>query len=217
MTFRRDGVVLLHGIGRGSGSMGRMERALRDAGYRTLNIDYPGRRKDLAGLADHVEAASSRWIAGLDGDVHYVTHSMGGLVARIVIARRRPPNLGHVVMLGPPNQGSELADLLEKTAVYRRVFGPAGAQLTTKPTAVLAALLGTVDYSLGVIAGDRAIDPVSWLLLPKPNDGKVTVSRTRLAGMADHVVLPATHSLMMRNPAAIAATLDFLRDGRFGR
>ena len=215
MRFRRDGVVLLHGIGRGSGSMARMERALREAGYRTLNLDYPGRRRDLAGLADHVEAASSRWIARLDGDAHFVTHSMGGLVARIILARRSPSNLGRVVMLGPPNQGSELADLLEKTVAYRRVFGPAGAQLTTRPPAALTALLGAVDYPLGVVAGDRAIDPVSWLLLPKPNDGKVTVARTRVAGMADHIVLPATHSLIMRNAAAIAATLDFLRDGRF--
>lgn len=211
----RDGIILLHGIGRGRASMARLDGVLRDAGYRTLALDYPSRRFGIADLAAHVDAASHGWIEGLDAPVHLVTHSMGGLVGRALVARRRPARLGRVVMLGPPNQGSELADLLGATGLYRRLFGPAGAELATLPPAALAATLGNVDYPLGIIAGDRALDPLSWALLPKPNDGKVTVARTKLPGMADHLVVAATHTLMMRNPAVIRATLGFLRDGRF--
>ena len=214
---RHDGVILLHGMGRSSAAMATMERAIRHAGYRTLNLDYPGRRLDLAGLADEVAGLAARWIASLDGAVHLVTHSMGGLVARAFITRHRPSRLGRSVMLAPPSQGSELADLLHRTAAYRRVFGPAGAQLTTRPAGATAALLPPVDFPLGIVAGDRALDPLSWLILPKPNDGKVTVARTKVEGMADHIVLPATHTLIMRDPAAIAATIGFLRDGRFPR
>ena len=211
----RDGIILLHGIGRGRTSMARLDRALRDAGYRTLNLHYPARRLGIADLAAHVGEMSHAWIAGLDAPVHFVTHSMGGLVVRALLARKRPARLGRVVMLAPPNQGSEIADLLRGTAIYRRVFGPAGVELATLPPAALAATLGTVDYPLGIIADDRSLDPIAWALLPKPNDGKVTVARTKLPGMTDHVVIAATHSLMMRNPAVIRATLAFLRDGRF--
>ena len=217
MANRRDGVILLHGIGRGASSMGRLERALRNAGYRTLNLDYPARRRDLSALAAHVQAASSRWTAGVDDRVHLVTHSMGGLVARAFITRHRPGKLGRVVMLALPNQGSEIADLLERIPLYKRIYGPAGAQLTTRRSEDLASVLGPVDYPLGVIAGDRSIDPLGWAFLPKPNDGKVTVAHTKVDGMTDHITLPATHSLIMRNAAVIAACLVFLRDGRFAR
>ena len=217
MAMRRDGVILLHGIGRGSGSMGRLEQALRDAGYRTLNLDYPGRRADLAALAGHVQEASGRWIDSVEGDVHVVTHSMGGLVARAFITRYRPGHLGRVVMFAPPNQGSEIADLLEDTPPFRRIFGPAGAQLTTRRPDTMVRLLGPIDYPLGIIAGDRAIDPLGWAFLPKPNDGKVTVANTKIDGMTDHMTLPVTHTFIMRDAAAIAACLGFVRDGRFAR
>ena len=108
---------------------------------------------------------------------------MGGLLARAYIVRHRPANLGRVVMLAPPNQGSEIVDLLGASRMYDRCFGPAGRQLGTRPGERLRTLLGTVDYPLGVIAGDRAIDPLGWLLVPGPNDGRVAVARTGVAGM----------------------------------
>ena len=178
-----------------------------------MNIDYPSRRYDIATLAAFVGDRARRFVASQAGDggqIHLVTHSMGGLVARALIRLERPPNLGRVVMLGPPNQGTEIADRLVNLGLYRRVFGPAGRELTT-----WAAGPETVDYELGIIAGDRPLDILSWALLPKPNDGKVTVARTRLAGMTDHIVLPVTHTLMMRDAAVIHSTLAFLRDGRF--
>ena len=217
MAYRDDGVILLHGIARGSRSMGMMDRVLRDAGYKTLNLDYPSRYWGLEELAARISAVSQGWIDGLTGRVHFVTHSMGGLVARAMITRDRPEKLGRVVMLGPPNQGSEIADMLSGTILYERLFGPAGAQLATRRPKALAAALGIVDFPLGIIAGKRSIDPLSWLILPKPNDGKVTVEGTKTAGMSDHLVLPTSHALMMRDPAVLRATLRFLGDGRFGQ
>ena len=209
-----DGVILLHGIGRGASSLSSLASRLDTAGYRPLNLDYPSRSRDLAELADWLQARAGAWCER-QARVHFVTHSMGGLLARAFVARHRPRRLGRIVMLAPPNQGSEIADLLVATRAYRAVFGPAGAQLGTRRDAATLALLAPSDCEIGIIAGSRALDPAGWAYLPKPNDGKVTVAATQLEGMADHIVVPATHSFIMRHPAAIRATLDFLRDGRF--
>ena len=209
----RDGAILLHGLGRTSASMEVMARALRRDDLSVLNLDHPSRRAGLAALAAHVEAASARWRADGTGVVHLVGHSLGGLVARAWIARHRPERLGRVVLLGSPSGGSEIADRLVGFPPYRWIFGPAGAELTTDDAA-RDVLLGRPDYALGIIAGTRSLDPLSWALLPKPNDGKVTVARTIVTG-AVHLTLPVTHTLMMRNPAVIAATSRFLGNGRF--
>ena len=210
-----DGVVFLHGIARRSASLGRMERAFRAEGFATLNLDYPGRKAGLDALVEGV-APEIAAFSGQVGRLHFVTHSMGGLVARGVITRHRPANLGRVVMLGTPNGGSEVADLLHRLLPYRLFFGPAGAELTTRRTAELSALLGRVDFPLGIIAADRSIWLIeSWLILPRPNDGRVSVARTKVAGMADHLTLHATHDLMILDRKAIAAALRFVRHGRF--
>lgn len=209
-------VLLLHGIARRAASLGRMERALRQDGYATLNLDYAARQRSLEALAAEVAAAAREFLEARDGSLHIVAHSMGGLLARVLVTRHRPPALGRVVMLGTPNGGSEVADLLCRNALYRRFFGPAGAQLVTCPDDALRAALGPVDYPLGVIAGDRSLNLLaSWLVLSGPDDGRVRVARTRVAGMADHRVLHVTHPLMMRDPEVIRQTLHFLRHGRF--
>lgn len=215
MTRNQDGIVLLHGIARHAGSLATLERALVADGYRTLNLDYPARKNCIEDIVALMREPIARFQATLDGRLHFVTHSMGGLVARAYIARHRPERFGHVVMLAPPNEGSEIADLLANNPLYRAFFGPAGDELiTTKPDA-LCQVLGTVDFPLGVIAGDRSLDPLGWLLLPGANDGRVTVERTRVAGMADHITLHGTHTLIMNNREAIAQVRHFLKHGRF--
>ncbi|MER2252526.1 alpha/beta fold hydrolase [Methylorubrum podarium] len=210
-----EGVLLLHGIARRAASLRPLERELAAEGYATLNRDYPARRLALADIAEMIAPQVAAFAAGVSR-LHIVTHSMGGLVARVLLARHRPANLGRVVMLGPPNGGSEVADALHRLAPYRRFFGPAGAELVTLRGAGQERLFGPVDYPLGVIAGRRSLYPLaSLLLLPGPNDGRVTVARTRLEGMADHVVLPAAHPTLMRNRRALSQTLHFLCEGRF--
>lgn len=213
---RPEGVLLLHGIARSSSSLRPMERTFRTAGFATLNLDYPARRAALAELVETIATPVAAFAARVSR-LHIVTHSMGGLLARVLIARHRPCNLGRVVMLGPPNGGSEVADALHRFAVYHRFFGPAGHELVTRRDETLRALLGQVDYPLGIIAGDRSVYPIeSALMLKGPNDGRVTVERTRCPGMTDHITLHTTHAMMMWNRRVIQEALTFIRHETFG-
>jgi pimeloyl-ACP methyl ester carboxylesterase len=212
----QDGVILLHGISRTSRSFRKMQAAIAASGFATLNIGYPSRRKALQALADDIHPAILRFIECIPGSLHFVGHSMGGLLARVYLARYRPPRLGRVVMLGTPNGGSEIADRLKDFRLYRAWFGPAGQQLGTARDATTNAMLPPVDYPVGIIAGDRSVYPISSLFLPKPNDGRVSVENTKLDGMADHIVVHASHPWLARDAVAIEQAVAFLRNGRFG-
>jgi pimeloyl-ACP methyl ester carboxylesterase len=192
-----------------------MELALRDAGFVTLNVDYDSRRKPLGALADDIHPAIDRFAEGRDGPVHFVCHSMGGLLARAYLARHRPARLGRVVMLGTPNGGSEIADRLKNLAAYRAFFGPAGQQLVTRRDAATSALLPAIDYEAGIIAGNRSVYPITSIGLPRPHDGRVSVANTRLDGMAEHIVIRTSHPWLVRNREAITQTIAFLRHGKF--
>ncbi len=211
-----EGVVFLHGISRSFRSLIRMQKAVDAAGFATRNIGYPSRHKALSDLADDIHPAITPFVEANEGCTHFVCHSMGGLLARVYLARHRPARLGRVVMLGTPNGGSEIADMLRHWLPYRLYFGPAGQQLVTSRDAETEALLPAVDYPVGVIAGDRSLDPItSRFMLPGADDGRVTVARTKLDGMADHVVIPASHAFMMKNKEAIRQTIAFLKNGQF--
>jgi pimeloyl-ACP methyl ester carboxylesterase len=211
----RDGVVLLHGISRTARSFRRMRAAIEDAGLATLNQDYASRRKALEALAEDIHPAIDRFAENIEGSVHFVCHSMGGLLARVYLARHRPKHLGRVVMLGTPNGGSEIADRLKNLGAYRAFFGPAGQQLGTRRDAAIGGLLPPVDYPVGVIAGNRSVYPITSAFLPKPHDGRVSVENTRLEGMADHIVIGASHPWLVRNGEAIEQTIAFLKGGKF--
>lgn len=210
-------VVLLHGISRTPRSMRMLERCLTVEGYRTANWGYASRTHDLGVIADQLAPKLADFAEGERGPVHLVTHSMGGLVARVLLARSRPRWLGRVVMLAPPNQGSEVADMFAAFPPYRWWFGPAGAQLVTRRDAKTAGLFGPIDYELGIIAGRRSLYPAASALLPRPNDGRVSVAATAIEGMADHIVLPTSHPMIVRDRAATEQVIAFLRDGRFSR
>ena len=200
----QDGVVLLHGISRTARSFRKMQTALEGSGFATLNQDYASRRKALEALAEDIHPAIQRFADGIDGSVHFVCHSMGGLLARVYIARYRPTRLG-----------SEIADRLKNFGAYRAFFGPAGQQLGTQRDAAIEALFPPVDYPVGIIAGNRSIDPVAGTMLPKPHDGRVSVANTRLDGMTDHVLVAASHPWLVRNSVAIGQTIAFLQGGKF--
>jgi hypothetical protein len=117
-------------------------------------------------------------------------------------------------MLGPPNQGSEVVDKLGQRWLFRKITGPAGTELATDANAI-PRMLGPANYSVGVIAGNRSLNWINSLMIPGRDDGKVSVERTELAGMAGHVVVRATHPFLVRNQTAIRQTISFLRTGRF--
>jgi pimeloyl-ACP methyl ester carboxylesterase len=217
MTDGQDGVVLLHGISRTSRSFQKMQTALEAAGFATLNVGYASRSKPIEALAEDIHPAVERFAESLDGSLHFVCHSMGGLLARVYVARHRPQRLGRMVMLGTPNGGSEIADRLKHIGVYRAWFGPAGQQLVTQRDAAVAAMFPPVDYPVGIIAGKRSVYSIRSAFLPKPHDGKVSVENTKLDGMADHIVMETSHPRLVRNGPAIEQTIVFLRDGEFRR
>src|SRR5882672_7846746 len=193
MTNLGDGVVLLHGISRTSRSLRKMQAAIEAAGLATLHVGYASRRKTLERLAEDIHPTIERFADSMDGSIHFVGHSMGGLLARVYLGRYRPKRLGRVVMLGTPNSGSEIADRLKHIGAYRAWFGPAGQQLVTQRDATIAAMFPPVDYPVGIIAGNRSIYPITSAFLPKPHDGRVSVENTRLDGMIDHVVIGVSH------------------------
>jgi pimeloyl-ACP methyl ester carboxylesterase len=193
-----------------------MQTALEKSGFATLNLAYASRRQPLEALAEAIHPSITRFAEQIDGPIHFVGHSMGGLLTRVYLAGHRPSRLGRVVMLGTPNQGSELADVLHRFMLYRSYFGPAGQQLTTKREQVRNAPLPPVDYPVGIIAGNRSFYPIaSTFVLPRPNDGRVSVENTKIEGMTDHLVIGASHPWLLRKPVAIRQTIAFLRHGRF--
>lgn len=211
----REEVILLHGLCRTSRSMANMERALSAAGYTVRNVNYPSRSAPIQELADD---AIGRAIDDCQKDgatrIDFVTHSLGGILVRSYLARHPLPSLGRVVMLGPPNQGSEIVDRLGGLFLFKWINGPAGNELGTDSNSV-PNLLGQAKFPVGIIAGDRSINWINSLLIPGRDDGKVSVERTKLAGMSDHIVIHATHPFIMRNREAIEQTIQFLSTGRF--
>lgn len=208
----QDGVVLLHGIFRTGLSMKVLERYFKKHGYSVLNITYPSRKHSLQELTEVIHPNVSMFSSQLAGKLHFVGHSMGGLLTRVYLKKYPVKNLGCVVMLGTPNNGSEVADFLKDWRLYKSLYGPAGQQLVTDQPDIQS-ILGAPDYPVGVIAGSRTVDPVSSYIIGKPNDGKVSVDSTKLEGMKAHRLIPVSHSFMPYKRQVRELALQFIKTG----
>jgi len=207
-------VILLHGLMRGPASMSRIATALSSEGYRVINQGYASAEQPIAQSAS---TAINRALAGCgpSDQYHFVTHSLGGILVRQYAADHPEFRPGRVVMLGPPNQGSEVVDKLRGNHWVSAIAGPAFHELSVDPAHSVPKSLGAVRFELGVIAGDRS---VNWLLstqLPGRDDGKVSVDSTRVEGMTDHVVLHTTHPFMTHNTRVLRQASFFLKHGKF--
>ena len=209
---RNEYVILLHGLARSARAMYVLEHALRKD-YQVTNISYPSRNHIIAKLAEETISKALQECKNASR-IHFVTHSLGGILVRYYLRDNAIPNLGNVVMLGPPNQGSELVDVFSKISLFDKLNGPAGSQLGTGIESVPNSL-GKVNFNLGVIAGNTSFNPVYSYFIDGDNDGKVSVQSTHVEGMNDHIVLPVTHSFMMLNPMVIRQVKHYLSFSRF--
>lgn len=215
-SAQREGVLLLHGLARTWRSMQPLARFLNRQGYLVQNAGYPSRSATIEALASStLPTAFARLTEQGVDTIHVVTHSMGGIVLRCFVRYAKPAQLGRVVMLSPPNQGSEVVDVLGRFAWFRWFFGPGGCQLGTGADG-LPGRLGPVKFPLGVIIGNRPAIGLTHFF-PGPNDGKVSVARAQVAGMDDFLVVPCGHSMIMRKAAVQLQVLHFLRHGCFQR
>ena len=211
----KECVVLLHGLARTESSMSDLAEALSAEGYKVVNQGYASRKKTVEELSEPTINAALH-ACGTHDKVHFVTHSMGGILVRYFLQNNKITSLGRVVMLGPPNQGSEVVDKLAKVPGFKLWNGPAGLQLGTGKNS-LPKSLGGVEYEVGIIAGSKSINLLLSNFLPNPDDGKVSVESTKLEGMRDHIVVPATHTFMMQNKDVIQQVIEFLRAGKFAQ
>ena len=212
----RENVILLHGLCRTPRSMAKMKRALARAGYTVWNVDYPSRTASTQKLADDaIEKAVADCREDGATKIDFVTHSMGGILVRSYLSRHSVPDLGRVVMLAPPNQGSEVVDKLGGWFFFKWINGPAGNELGTDKNST-PNQLGPANFPLGIIAGDRSINWINSLtMIPGADDGKVSVERARLAGMSDFKVIHTSHPFIARNNEVIRQTIAFLQTGKF--
>ena len=208
-----EDVVLLHGLGRSDRAMRPLADALTRAGYRVHNLTYPSLAEEPEQLVSQVGEQIDACCAHAER-LHFVTHSLGGLVARAVLARATRANLGRVVMLAPPNNGSAYADLVRESKLRVDELPPAITALGTDPES-FARSLPPPSYPLGVIAGARSVNPLDPLLLAGPGDGAVSLASARLPGMRDFLVVDATHASIRRRADVHAQVIAFLRTGAF--
>ncbi len=208
-------VILLHGLARSSSSMNHLEKALKNEGYSVQNIGYNSKQYAIEKLAKSVIPPAIEK-CNTPEKIHFVTHSMGGILLRQYMSQHHINNLGKTVMLGPPNQGSEVVDKLNNFPGFSFINGKAGLQLGTGKTSVPNSL-GPVNFELGIIAGSRSVNLILSQLIPGKDDGKVSVANTKVDGMNDHITLPVTHTFMMNSNVVTHQVIHYLKSGAFSR
>jgi triacylglycerol lipase len=208
---------LLHGLARTKHSMNIMEEQLKREGFDVVNWDYPSRQHSIEKLAeDAIPAAVEACRKKGATTIHFVTHSMGGILVRYYLKHHEIKGLGRVVMLSPPNGGSEVVDTFRDTFPFRLIHGPAGKQIGTDASS-LPRRLGKVEFDSGVITGDRSINLINSLLIPGVDDGKVSVTNAKIEGMSDFLVVHVSHPFIMKHREVITQTIHFLKNGKFHR
>ncbi|MFT7223485.1 MAG: pimeloyl-ACP methyl ester carboxylesterase [Cellvibrionaceae bacterium] len=208
-------VVLLHGLARTENSMSKIEEKLAENGYQVVNDGYSSRKYKIEVLAEKAIGSALKK-CGDDPEINFVTHSFGGILVRQYLSTHDISRLARVVMLGPPNKGSEVVDKLGEIPGFHFINGDAGLQLGTDVLSV-PNTLGPANFDLGIIAGNKSINFFLSTLIPGADDGKVSIERTKLSGMNDHIELETSHPFMMRNEKVIDQVLFYLKNGRFKR
>ncbi|MDP3517967.1 MAG: alpha/beta hydrolase [Pseudohongiella sp.] len=215
-TLEKECVVLLHGLSRTDFSMQKMARILTEEGYTVSNVHYDSRDYNIQELANlAVNEGITDCLKQEAGRIHFATHSLGGILVRYFFKDNTIEELGRVVMLAPPNHGSQIIDVFGNVPGFELFTGEPASQLGTSGPESIPANLPPVSFELGVIAGNRSISPIFSLALPDRDDGKVTVESTKIEGMQDFIEVPYTHTFIMQRDAVIQQVIHFLQAGTF--
>ncbi len=210
-----ESVVLLHGMGRSSRSMNKIANSLKRSGYNVINISYPSTKKPIMVLLDDfIKPQLDKLKKISNSKIHFVTHSLGGILVRLLLQTEKLPDGSRIVMLSPPNHGSEIVDRYKTSWWYKRINGPAGQVLGTIPSS-LPNQLGALDYSIGIITGKKSYEPWFSRLMVGDDDGKVSVKSAMLDEMDDFLVVGCGHTFIMQNKDVINQVKQFIVCGRF--
>jgi hypothetical protein len=210
-------VVLLHGLARTEKSLLKIEHYLEKRGFCVINVGYPSRKNIIQELAvDVIPTSIEHCRRARASKIHFVTHSMGAILVRYYLENHKVPGLGRVVMLSPPNSGTEIVDKLKDTGILKWINGPAVEQLGTDPGS-LPNTLGAPNYEVGIITGDRSLNPFLSLMIPGKDDGKVSVERAKLRGMKDFLIVHKTHPFIMNDENVLRQLVVFIEKGLFDR
>jgi hypothetical protein len=209
-------VVLLHGLGRTAVSMIKLEGSLENSGYLVWNHTYPSRKKTIGELSSVVGEGVEYCRTNKARTIHFVTHSLGGILVREYFQNHQVPEAKRVVMLGPPNHGSEISDSYKAAWWYKQATGPAGQQLVTDPDSV-PNKLKPIPLEVGIIAGKGGNDPLFSSQFMTEHDGKVSVVSAQLTEMKDFLMVNSGHTFIMNSAEVISQVKFFLREGKFSR
>lgn len=211
-----DCVIILHGLGRSAWSMISINDALQNEGYTVWNKTYPSRSASIEVLAStHIQKGINHCRKKQTERIHFVTHSMGGILIRQFLSETVIEELGNIVMISPPNKGSEIIDEFMHFALFRWVIGPAGLQLGVGDKSVPRHLSPILPTTVGVITGNVSKDPWFSEYLPGEDDGKVTVESAKLSKMADFRVYPLSHTYIIHNASVVSDVIEFIHFGHF--
>ncbi len=210
---KRECVILLHGLALSSLFMLPLKNSLEKEGYYVHNVDYPSTDFPISYLASTYVSKALIECANFD-TIHFVTHSMGGIVLRYYLKHNSVQNLGNVVMLAPPNKGTHIVDVMKNFFLFRWIFGETAKELSAKSNSI-PNTLGAVNFPLGIIAGNSAFNIVGMLLLARPHDGIVSVESTKVEGMKEHIILNVSHTLLLKNREVFLHVKDFLKVTKF--
>jgi hypothetical protein len=214
-SHEKECVILLHGMRKSPSSMHKIEKYLLNLGYKTVNFAYPSTSKSIECIAEvHIPHAVASCRSNPVDKIHFVTHSLGGIIVRQYLQANPLPAGSRVVMLAPPNRGSEVVDYVKDFLAYKWIHGPPGQELGTNPEST-PNRLKPIDIEVGVIAGDKSLNPIFSAIIPGPDDGRVSVERAKLAEMADFLVIPSPHTSIVKNPVVLKQTAYFLENGKF--
>lgn len=211
-----ENIILLHGLKRTKKAMSVLEKELKTSGYNVFNVNYPSTSKKIEELSiETIDPVLKKIRLENNEKINFITHSMGGIILRDYLSKKKIKNLGKVVMISPPNHGSEIVDTFGKLYIFKKIFGPSGTELGTSNHEFFKRIELKQELILGIITGNKSLNPLFSYLIPGGDDGKVSIESAKINGMTDFIVIPANHTFITRNKEALFQTKFFLKNAKF--